>query len=35
MNIKHSYHIYKYDNRGSHDLHVWSCTTSLYQNSVL
>ena len=35
INIEHNYHVHKYDTRGSHDLHVSGCTTSLYQNSVL
>ena len=35
MNINHNYHVYKYDTRGSHDLHVSCCTTSIYQNSVV
>jgi len=29
MNIKYGYHVHKYDTRGSHDLHVSDCTTSL------
>jgi hypothetical protein len=35
MNIKHNFHVHKYDATGSHDLHIWGYTTSLYQNSVL
>jgi len=35
FNIKHGYLVHKYDTRGSHDLHVSGCTTSLYQNTVL
>jgi len=34
MNIKYSYHVHKYDTRGSHDLHDSDCTTSAYQNGV-
>jgi hypothetical protein len=34
MNIKCSYHVHKYNTRGSHDLHVSDCTTSVYQNGV-
>jgi hypothetical protein len=32
MNIEYSYHVHKYDARGSHDLHVSDCTTSAYLN---
>ena len=35
MKMKYNYHVHKHDTRGSHDLHVSGCTTSLYQNSVL
>jgi nicotinic acid phosphoribosyltransferase len=31
MNIKHNYN----DTRGSHDVHIWGYTTSIYQNSAL
>jgi len=34
MNIKYSYYVHKYDTRGSHDLYVSDCTTSVYQNGV-
>ena len=34
MNIKHNYHVHKYDTRGSHDIHVSGCTTSLYQKCL-
>ena len=32
MNIKYSYHVHKYYTGGSHDFHILSCTTSVYQN---
>jgi len=35
LNIKHNHHVHKYDNRGSHYVHVSGCTTSLYQNGFL
>jgi len=35
MNIKYSYYVHKYNTRGSHDLHVSVCTTSLYKNSFV
>jgi hypothetical protein len=34
MNITDGYHVHKYDTRGSHDLHVSDCTTSVYQNGI-
>jgi len=34
MNIKYSYHVHKYDTRGSHDSHVSDYTTSVYQNGI-
>jgi len=34
VNIKHNYHVHKYDTRCSHDPHVSVCT-SFYQNIVL
>jgi hypothetical protein len=34
MNIKYSYHVHKYDTRGSHDLHVSDGTISIYENGV-
>jgi hypothetical protein len=34
MNIKYSYRVHIYDTRGSHDLHVSYCTTSVYQNCI-
>ena len=35
LDNKHNNHVHKYDTRGSHDLHVLGCTTSLYRNGVL
>jgi hypothetical protein len=35
LNIKHNYHVHKYDTRGSHDLHISDCTTSLYEKCIL
>ena len=35
LNIKHNYHVHKYDTRGSHDPHVSGFATSLCRNGVL
>jgi hypothetical protein len=34
MNIIYSDLVHNYDTRGSHDLHVSYCTTSVYQNCI-